>query len=146
VIGITRRGFGYLALIGVLVVGLTAWNVGTAAIRPAPSAVGPPPADLPAETVAINSASGSRLAGWLLPGKTGAGAVLLLQGVRGTRLELVERARFFHRSGFAVLMIDFQATGESSGRAITFGYLESRDAHAAYDYLVKRLPDACWHF
>ena len=140
-IGITRRGLAYLALIGVLVVGLTAWNVGTAAIAPATSVVGPPPADLQAETVVIESASGSRLASWFVPGKPGAGAVLLLQGVRGTRLELIERARFFHRSGFAVLMIDFQATGESPGRAITFGHLESRDARAAYDDLAKRLPE-----
>jgi uncharacterized protein len=100
----------------------------------------PPPADLQAETVAIDSTSGSRVAGWLVPGKPGAGAVLLLQGVRGTRLELVERARFFHSSGFAVPMIDFPATGESPGRAITFGHLESRDARAAFDYLAKRLP------
>jgi uncharacterized protein len=137
----TRRGFGYIALIGLLVVGLTAWSVGTIAIVPATSVVGPPPADLPAETVAIDSASGSRLAGWFVPGKPGAGAVLLLQGVRASRLELVERARFFHRSGFAVLMIDFQATGESPGRSITFGYLESRDARAAFDYLAQRLPE-----
>jgi uncharacterized protein len=124
-----------------LVVVLTAWRVGTIATSPQASVVGPPPADLPAETITIDSASGSRLASWFVPGKPGAGAVLLLQGVRGTRLELVERARFFHRSGFAVLMIDFQGTGESPGRAITFGYLESRDVRAAYDYLVKRLPD-----
>jgi uncharacterized protein len=138
---ITRRRVGILAPLGVLVVVLTAWHVGTIATSPQASVVGPPPADLRAETITIDSASGSRLASWFVPGKSGAGAVLLLQGVRGTRLELVERARFFHRSGFAVLMIDFQGTGESPGRAITFGYLESRDVRAAFDYLVKRLPN-----
>jgi uncharacterized protein len=118
----------------------TASTVGSIATAPVNGPVGPPPPDLQAETVSIDRTSGSRLAGWFVPGTPKSGAVLLLQGVRGTRLEMIERARFFQRLGMAVLMIDFQATGESPGKLITFGYLESQDARGAFEYLAQRLP------
>jgi uncharacterized protein len=68
------------------------------------------------------------------------GAVLLMHGVRANRLEMVERARLLHREGLSVLLFDFQAHGESAGRNITFGYLESRDARAAFEYLRRKTP------
>jgi fermentation-respiration switch protein FrsA (DUF1100 family) len=40
-----------------------------------------------------------------------------------------------------VLAFDFQAHGESVGKRITFGYLESRDVSAALEYLRTQLPD-----
>ena len=36
-------------------------------------------------------------------------------------------------------MFDFQAEGESQGKHITFGYLESLDAQSAYEYLEQRV-------
>jgi fermentation-respiration switch protein FrsA (DUF1100 family) len=51
-----------------------------------------------------------------------------------------ERARFLHRFGYGVLLFDFQAHGESVGRRITFGYLESRDARAAIAFVRSRAP------
>jgi pimeloyl-ACP methyl ester carboxylesterase len=45
-----------------------------------------------------------------------------------------------HAHGFAVLLFDFQAHGESPGRRITFGHLEAMDAAAALDFLEQRLP------
>jgi fermentation-respiration switch protein FrsA (DUF1100 family) len=39
-----------------------------------------------------------------------------------------------------VLLFDFQAEGESTGEAITFGYLEAKDARAAFDELRRRAP------
>jgi alpha-beta hydrolase superfamily lysophospholipase len=95
---------------------------------------------MPIEVVAIESASGSRLSGWYIAGQAHAGAVLLMHGVRANRLEMVERARLLHREGLSVLLFDFQAHGESAGRNITFGYLESRDARAAFDYLRQKVP------
>jgi fermentation-respiration switch protein FrsA (DUF1100 family) len=53
---------------------------------------------------------------------------------------MLERARFLNRHGFAVLLFDFQAHGESPGRHITFGYLEALDARAAFDVLRARAP------
>jgi fermentation-respiration switch protein FrsA (DUF1100 family) len=53
---------------------------------------------------------------------------------------MLDRARFLSKAGFSVLLFDFQAHGESSGEHITFGYLESRDAQAAVDFLRSNAP------
>ncbi|HSF39436.1 MAG TPA: alpha/beta fold hydrolase [Thermoanaerobaculia bacterium] len=65
---------------------------------------------------------------------------MLMHGVRADRTSMVERARFFHRTGRSVLLFDFQAHGESPGEHITFGALESRDARAAIDFIRSRRP------
>ena len=54
---------------------------------------------------------------------------------------MVSRAEFLHRLGYSVLLIDFQAHGESRGTRITFGYLESRDAAAALRFLIRQIPN-----
>jgi uncharacterized protein len=51
---------------------------------------------------------------------------------------MVDRARFLHRAGYSVLLIDFQATGETKGDHITFGWEEGRDVLAAIN-LVRRI-------
>ena len=106
---------------------------------PAARAVGAPPADRPAESVVIPSASGSLLRGWFIDGR-GQGTVVLLHGVHASRLSMLGRARLLSELGFAVLLIDFQAHGESPGRHITFGRLEALDAAAAVAYAHARRP------
>ena len=115
-----------------------AWIAGTEAASPAPKRIGTPPADLPIEAITIPSDSGSRLAAWFIPGEPHQGAVLLLHGIRANRLEMLGRARFFHGLGFAVLLFDFQAHGESPGDYISFGWLEAKDARAAFDFLRRK--------
>jgi uncharacterized protein len=66
--------------------------------------------------------------------------VLLLHGVRGDRRDMLSRAEFLHGRGFTVLLIDFQAHGESPGKRITFGDLESRDVVAALQFLRRSAP------
>jgi fermentation-respiration switch protein FrsA (DUF1100 family) len=107
---------------------------------PAPANVGPAPADLGAEIIAIASGSGSELKGWLIAGRPGAGAVVLLHGVKGNRLAMLRRARLLKSAGFSVLLFDFQAHGESAGTRITFGRLEGLDAAAAVAFVRERLP------
>ncbi|WP_268991828.1 alpha/beta hydrolase [Dyella choica] len=80
------------------------------------------------------------MGGWFVPGVEHQGAVLLLHGVRANRLSMVDRARFLHTAGYAVLLIDFQASGQSPGDAITFGYREADDVKAALRYLRHQLP------
>ena len=70
----------------------------------------------------------------------GQGAVVLMHGVRGNRLSMVRRAETLHAQGYAVLLFDFQAHGESSGERITFGYLEALDAEAGVEFVHRRLP------
>ena len=130
-----------LAALCVAGVGLAgAWIAGTEAASPAPKRIGAPPADLPIETITISSGSGSRVAAWFVPGEPHKGAVLLLHGIRANRLEMLGRARFFHGLGLAVLLFDFQAHGESPGDYISFGWLEAKDARAAFDFLRRKAP------
>jgi fermentation-respiration switch protein FrsA (DUF1100 family) len=128
-------------LFGVPVLAFGAMHLaGNLAWAPAPAVIGPPPPDLQGETVTFASASGSRLSGWFIPGLPQMGVVLLMHGIRANRLAMLDRARLLHGHGFSVLLFDFQSHGESSGRRITFGYLESLDARAAFEYLRGRRP------
>jgi pimeloyl-ACP methyl ester carboxylesterase len=108
--------------------------------RPVRSTVGNAPPTLGARTVVFSSRSGSVIRAWLAPGRPGAGAVLLLHGMGGNRASMLARAGFLHQAGFTVLAPDFQAHGESPGRHITFGQLESLDAEAALRYLRASAP------
>ena len=113
---------------------------GVVLARPAQVTIGAAPPDLTAEDVSFVSFSGTLLRGWFLSGRPGGGAVVLMHGVRANRASMLSRARVLHAAGFAVLLFDFQAHGESVGERITFGYLEARDARAAVDYLRGRVP------
>lgn len=127
-----------LSLIAVLGI-LLPWVIGGELSAPVPRSIGSAPSSLSgAEDVAFHSASGSLIHGWFVSGTTGQGAVLLLHGVRGDRRDMLARAVFLHDLGYTVLLIDFQAHGESPGERITFGDLESRDVVAALTYLQHR--------
>ncbi len=131
--------FGFVAVLLVAAIGLYA--VGSALSRPVPAAIGAAPSTLEAEAVEFSSESGSKIRGWLSQAPASRGAVLLLPGVRANRLSMVRRAEFLRQAGYSTLLIDFQATGESEGKAITFGWRERFDVLAAVNYLNARLPD-----
>lgn len=115
------------------------WAAGTALVHPARQAVGPPPPALHATEVEFDSRSGSRIRGWLAPGLPGKGVVVLMHGVRGNREVMLPRAQVLQSRGVGVLLFDFRAHGESEGRQITFGALESHDARAAVELVRRRL-------
>jgi len=102
--------------------------------------IGNLPADLIGEPVEFASKSGSQIHGWFLPGRAGRGVIVIMHGVRACRLDMLDRARFLSEAGYGVLLFDFQAHGESPGKQITFGYLESRDAQAAIAFVHSRAP------
>jgi pimeloyl-ACP methyl ester carboxylesterase len=102
--------------------------------------VGRPPLDLQASNITFASGAGVLIHGWLVPGKPRQGVVLLLHSVRGDRREMISRAEFLRKRGYAVLMIDFQSHGENRGNRITYGDLESRDVTGALQYLRHKLP------
>lgn len=116
------------------------WTAGSVLVAPVHHSVGDPPGELAARKVQFESRSGATIHGWFVPGTKDAGAIILMHGVRADRLSMLDRARFLSRAGFSVLLFDFQAHGESSGERITFGYLESRDAQAAVDFLRVNAP------
>jgi alpha-beta hydrolase superfamily lysophospholipase len=127
------------AILGALVLVTIAFaiSVGWLLAHPVQTRIGNPPADLNAEPVTFASDSGATVHGWWCPIQNAKGTVLLLPGIRANRLSMVERARFLHRAGYSVLLIDFQATGETTGEHITLGWKESRDVLAAIDFVRR---------
>jgi fermentation-respiration switch protein FrsA (DUF1100 family) len=63
-----------------------------------------------------------------------------MHGFRGDRRQMLGRASFLSKAGYSLLLFDFQAHGESPGKQITIGYLESRDAQAAVELMKKKCP------
>jgi dipeptidyl aminopeptidase/acylaminoacyl peptidase len=116
------------------------FSVGWLLAHPVQIRIGNPPADLNAQPVTFPSESGANVHGWWCPIQNGGGAVLLLPGIRANRLSMVDRARFLHRAGYSVLLIDFQATGETKSDHITFGWKESRDVLAAIHFVRQIDP------
>lgn len=132
--------WGILAL-SLLIFGfIFVWHMGSVLVAPANHPVGKPPPDLPVENVEFSSPSGAMIHGWLIAGKPGNGAVALMHGIHADRTTLVSRAKFLSQAGYTVLLFDFQGHGESLGKRITFGYLESRDSAAAVAFLQHRCP------
>ena len=150
-----RRKRILVRLVGVFIAAtvlavFAAWVAGSMLIGPSHQHVGDLPADLGGQPVEIPSSSGAMLRGWLVsPARSGglevrvAGprAVVLMHGLRANRLAMLDRARFLAAAGYAVLLFDFQAHGESTGDTITFGYLESKDARAAVDFVRLKYPN-----
>jgi alpha-beta hydrolase superfamily lysophospholipase len=127
-------------LVGALAFGLFAWHEGNVLVAPSNCEIGKPPADLPIESVQFQSSSGALIHGWLVTGQADKGIVILMHGIRANRLQLVNQAEFLFHAGYSVLLFDFQAHGESIGKHITAGYLESRDAVAAVNFIHQKYP------
>ncbi len=110
------------------------WRAGTVLVAPANGPIPAPPRDLDVNDVQFGGVNG-----WLVPGAQPGNCVVLMHGVRANRAGMIARARLFRRHGYTVLLFDFQAHGESSGKQITFGYRESANAHAAVKFLRSKL-------
>jgi fermentation-respiration switch protein FrsA (DUF1100 family) len=133
-----------LALSAIVGSALLAMIAGAGAYRlaaPSHMPVGAAPADLPAQSAEFSGAEGAVLRGWYIPSNTVNGAVILMHGVHANRFQMLDRARFLHRAGYSVLLYDSRAHGESTGDAITFGYLESQDAAVAVSQIRKLAPN-----
>ncbi len=95
--------------------------------------------DLPVQDVSFESRDGLMLAGWFIPGGSGA-TVILAHGYGHSRAELLPHADYLHRAGFSVLLFDCRNRGESEGDEVTIGAREPFDIQGAVDYLETR-PD-----
>ncbi len=115
--------------------------IGNLLVSPFPSDISEPPEDLTIEQVSFQSNSGNIISGWFIPGQDNMGGILLMHGVRANRLQMLERARLLNKHGYFVLLFDFQGHGKSPGKHITFGYLESLDANAAFTFLEEKLSN-----
>ena len=138
----TRRWkfLGALFVAAIILGVIFVWSMGSILVAPSNRPIGNPPASLHAQSVEFSSASGTTIHGWRVAGQPGKGVVILMHGVHANRLSLVARAEFLSRAGYSVLLFDFQGHGESTAKTITFGFLESRDATAAVNYVREKFP------
>jgi len=126
---------------GLFAVGLVAsWMVAGWLVAPAPCVVGDPPADLAANSISFVSESGATLSGWHVRVDGSRGVVVLVHGIRSSRLSMLERARWLRAAGFSVVMFDLQGHGESPAERITVGYLEKHDVRAAVEFARAEHP------
>lgn len=118
---------------------LTILFIGDSLSKPRQTAIHAPKNVLNYENVSFDSQSGSNLSGWFVKGSDNMGGILLMHGIGSNRLQMLTRAQLLNESGYSVLLFDFQGHGESIGEHITFGFLESLDANAAFDFLNEKL-------
>jgi uncharacterized protein len=122
----------------VLLIGVSAWILGSKLVAPANHKVSIP-AGFSAPSVSIPGA-GHSIAGWWVDKGEDTPVILLLHAVRADRSTMVSRAQLLMKHGFSVLLIDLQGHGETPGEAITLGYRESADVLAAREWIKRTAP------
>jgi len=94
--------------------------------------------------VSVTAGDGSHLQGWFArPENANGDAVVLLHGVGDNRQGMMGFAELFLSNGFAVLVPDSRAQGESGGGFSTYGLRESDDVHRWFDWLVMQQHPKC---
>jgi pimeloyl-ACP methyl ester carboxylesterase len=127
-----------------VVVFVALWTVGQAVL-----ATNVPPIELGDRTPAdvgldyvdatFTTSDGVELRGWFVPSTNGA-AVALLHGAGSTRANELDHAAVLAEAGYGVLLYDARGHGESSGRAMDFGWYGDEDVAAAVSFLAEQ-PD-----
>lgn len=123
-----------------LIAGLAGiWGVGSAMTGATNAAVEPAPA--PATEIRLTTSDQVEIAAsyWKADDPT-APAILLLHGNGGNRRDMLDMATWLAGEGYSVLSIDMRGHGQSSPKSKSFGYLEARDAHAAFAWLRQQHP------
>jgi uncharacterized protein len=134
-----RRAAGVLGIVLVTLVGTYCLGIALAATVVAPSDA---PTGVPAELagateVTVPAADRVPLAGWYLPGRTGA-AVILRHGSGSERSAVVPHAAVLARHGFGVLLLDARGHGRSGGRAMDLGWNGEADIAGAVTFLAAQ--------
>ena len=133
----TRSAWWGVVLILTVIGGLTiSWLLGALLVRSTNTRV--PPSPPPAQELTIVTADGLALAATYWAGKKiDAPGVLLLHGNGASRTQTAENGAWLATQGYAALAIDFRGNGASPPSAHSFGWIESRDAHAAFEWLRR---------
>ncbi|HMI59086.1 MAG TPA: alpha/beta fold hydrolase [Gemmatimonadaceae bacterium] len=130
---------GWLVTLVLLAIGVltVSWLLGSLLVRSASTKVAA--AHSPARDLRIVTSDGLSLAATYWQGRNAdAPGVLLLHGNGASRMQTADNAAWFAERGYAALAIDFRGNGESAPSAHSFGFKESRDARAAFDWLKQQ--------
>jgi uncharacterized protein len=85
--------------------------------------------------VTLTTEEGLKLSSWHLKKEKAKGTVALFHGHASSKSKIIDEAMAFYNMGYAVLLTDFRAHGNSEGNTCTIGYDEASDVKAAYDYI-----------
>ncbi|MEM9982208.1 MAG: alpha/beta hydrolase, partial [Bacteroidota bacterium] len=90
---------------------------------------------VPYETVYLESDSGNRLEGWLLPIQYAKGTIIILPGYTNVKSHFLDEAYALRKLlPYNILLLDFSAHGGSTGNMTSIGYFEALDIACAYTY------------
>ena len=89
------------------------------------------------QNVVFRTSDGLSIRGWFSPGRRRAG-VILVHGLMGNRATLEPEAAVLAHHGYAILLFDLRAEGDSDGHLATWGDREQNDVEAALDYVSAR--------
>ena len=96
------------------------------------------------DDVSIAARDGAILRAWSIRPRAGNGdAVILLHGVADNRAGMLGVADMLLRHGFAVLVPDARAHGESGGSIVTYGFLEAEDVRRWVAWLDRAQHPHC---
>jgi fermentation-respiration switch protein FrsA (DUF1100 family) len=94
--------------------------------------------------VSVTASDGTTLRGWSIRPTHGNGdAVILLHGVADNRMGMIGYADLLLRHGYAVLLPDARAHGESGGKLATYGITEAGDVRRWYDWVEQAEQPRC---
>ena len=117
-------------------------NMAFTLVYPAPNRVTTTPDSVGIKTWEdVTFTSGNlQLEGWFIPptvDENGA-TLIFVHGWQGNRTAQLKQAAMLHQHGYGALLFDLRNSGNSQGNASTWGYAESDDVQAAYNYLLTR--------
>ncbi len=94
------------------------------------------------EQISFKSNDQIRLKGWFIPAVNNpeAPTIIIAHGLGASKSDFVNLSGVLCKNGFNVLLFDFRAHGESSGKSCSLGLKEQKDISAAVDYVLSR-PD-----
>jgi fermentation-respiration switch protein FrsA (DUF1100 family) len=93
------------------------------------------------EAVSFTTEDGIVLKGWFVKPphpRTPSPAIIICHGIGANRSDFTELAATLSHRGYFVLLFDFRAHGESSGRRTSLGYHEQKDVVASFYFLRTR--------
>ena len=96
------------------------------------------------QEVSIAAADGVELKGWYVhPRDFNGSVVVALHGITDNREGVAGYGKLFLDHGYAVLLPDARAHGESGGLLATYGVKESGDLHRWVDWIYQHDPPRC---
>lgn len=94
------------------------------------------------EEVSFETEDGIRLIGWWLPRPNSQRVVIGLGGHHSAKSDLLGIGSGLWRAGNNVLLFDWRSRGQSQVAQHSLAYYELRDAEAALNYAITRMPEA----